>query len=122
MEDVFIYGEIGPDSWGMTSARQIADTLATIGKKQDVRVRINSPGGSVHDGIAMRRTLLDHKGRVHVRVEGLAASAATLPLFKHPPAELSKIPKPVTGYGFRKNAMLVARLKTSHLTAGRRSG
>ncbi|MDN3523518.1 ClpP-like prohead protease/major capsid protein fusion protein [Halomonas ramblicola] len=43
-----------------------------------VTVHINSPGGSVTDALAIYDALRSHKGNVTARVDGLAASAATL--------------------------------------------
>lgn len=43
-----------------------------------VALRINSPGGSVSDALAIYDALRNHKGTVTARVDGLAASAATL--------------------------------------------
>lgn len=42
-----------------------------------VTLRVNSPGGSVHEGIAIMNTLRGYPGRVTAVVDGLAASAAS---------------------------------------------
>ncbi len=71
--EIDLYDEIG--EYGV-SARAFRDKLkAATG---DVRLRINSPGGDVFDGIAMYNDLVAHKGRVRVEVTGLAASAASI--------------------------------------------
>jgi ATP-dependent protease ClpP protease subunit len=44
----------------------------------DVVLRLNSPGGSVFDGIAIFNALVSHPGNVRVEIVGLAASAASL--------------------------------------------
>lgn len=74
--EVLLYDEIG--YWGIT-ASAFARTLAliTAGK---IRLRINSPGGDVFDGLAMLASLRAHPAEIEVIVEGLAASAATLPM------------------------------------------
>lgn len=70
--EIDLYDEIG--FWGV-SAQQFRDMLPRQGK---VRLRINSPGGDVFDGIAMFNDLLQHDGEIEVMVTGLAASAASI--------------------------------------------
>lgn len=41
-------------------------------------VRINSPGGDVFDGFAIYNLLKQHPARIKVKVDGLAASAASV--------------------------------------------
>ncbi|MBN0106041.1 Clp protease ClpP, partial [Pseudomonas aeruginosa] len=73
------YEPIGYDWWtgeGVT-AKRIAGALRAIGGDVDVTVNINSPGGDVFEGLAIYNLLREHKGKVTVRVLGLAASAAS---------------------------------------------
>lgn len=74
-----IYDVIGPgwDGEGVT-AKKVSAALARIGDGKAVTVNINSPGGSVFEGIAIYNLLRAHKGEVTVRVVGLAASAASV--------------------------------------------
>lgn len=58
------------------AAEQVRRQLGT--GSQAVTVNINSPGGSVTDALAIYNALRSHQGTVTARVEGLAASAATL--------------------------------------------
>lgn len=44
---------------------------------EQIDLRINSPGGSVFDGMAIMNALRRHSARVDVTVDGLAASAAS---------------------------------------------
>jgi ATP-dependent Clp protease protease subunit len=74
MNEIYIYDEIGPDYWGLVSAKSVIDQLTKFGKDADVTVRINSPGGSVTEGQAIYNALLRHKGEVTVEVDALAAS------------------------------------------------
>lgn len=74
MNEIFIYDEIGPDFWGLVSAKSVIDQLAKFGATSDVTVRINSPGGSVTEGQAIYNALLRHKGDVTVEIDSLAAS------------------------------------------------
>lgn len=77
--DIFIYDVIGKDwlSSDGVSAREFVQALAPH-KARDLIVRINSPGGSVFDGQAIASALRDHAGHVETRIEGLAASIATV--------------------------------------------
>ncbi|MBM4551527.1 hypothetical protein GS445_17975 [Rhodococcus hoagii] len=43
----------------------------------DITVRLNSPGGDVFEGIAILNALRNHKARITVYVDGIAASAAS---------------------------------------------
>jgi ATP-dependent protease ClpP protease subunit len=71
--DVWIYAEIG--YWGISAQTFVAE-LASL-NVTDLQVHVNSPGGDVFDGIAIYNSLLNHPASVTVRVEGLAASAAS---------------------------------------------
>lgn len=71
--ELWLYDEIGP--WG-TTASDVAAALSQVPTDR-VTVRVNSPGGSVFDGIAIYNLLRSHAGGVDVVVDGLAASAAS---------------------------------------------
>lgn len=76
---ISILDVIGQDYWsgeGVTSKR-IAAALRSIGEK-DVVVNLNSPGGDFFEGVAIYNMLRQHKGKVTVKVLGLAASAASV--------------------------------------------
>jgi ATP-dependent protease ClpP protease subunit len=75
---ISILGEIGErfDGSGVTS-RRISAALRNIGER-DVTVFLNSPGGDFFEGVAIYNMLREHKGRVTVKVLGLAASAASI--------------------------------------------
>jgi ATP-dependent protease ClpP protease subunit len=60
-----------------TTAKRISAALRSIGEK-DVVVNINSPGGDMFEGLAIYNLLREHKGKITVKVLGLAASAASL--------------------------------------------
>jgi ATP-dependent Clp protease protease subunit len=72
MSDLTIYGEIGWDATAASFHRALAEQPA--GK---VTVRLNSPGGSVFDGLAIGSLVRNH-GKVIAVVDGLAASAASI--------------------------------------------
>jgi ATP-dependent Clp endopeptidase proteolytic subunit ClpP len=71
--EVFIYDEIG--GWGITAAQFVRDMKA-LGDRP-INVRINSPGGSVFDGLAIYHYLAA-RPNVTVTVDGIAASIASI--------------------------------------------
>ena len=60
------------------TAKRIAGILRSVGADRDVVVNINSPGGDLFEGMAIYNLLREHKGRVTVKVLGLAASVASI--------------------------------------------
>lgn len=74
---VDLYGDIG-DEWGGITDKQFRQELSAIPSKTPVELHINSGGGSFTQGLGMYNTLKQRKGEVHVVVDGLAASAASL--------------------------------------------
>lgn len=75
---ISIFGAIGEDFFGEgVTAKRISAALRNIGSDRDVVVNINSPGGNVFEGIAIYNLLREHKGKVTVKVLGVAASAAS---------------------------------------------
>lgn len=73
--EMYVYDEIG--GWGV-EAGAFADALRGLGDVRKLTVRINSPGGDYFDGVAIHNMLSQHKATVHVVIDGLAASAATI--------------------------------------------
>ena len=73
--EIILYDEIG-GFWGVT-AEQFKRELDSISAKT-IHLRINSPGGSVFEALAMYNALKEHEARVVSHVDGLAASAATV--------------------------------------------
>jgi ATP-dependent protease ClpP protease subunit len=64
------------DWWGGVSAAMVVEALQGLGG-EPVTVHVNSPGGDVFEAIAMYSTFKTYPGEVTMRVEGLAASAAS---------------------------------------------
>lgn len=76
---ISILDPIGFDPWtgeGVT-AKRISGILRGMAG-EDVIVNINSPGGDMFEGLAIYNILREYKGRVTVKVLGLAASAASI--------------------------------------------
>jgi HK97 family phage prohead protease len=72
---IIMYDDIG-GSFGVdakTFARDLEDITAP-----KITLRINSPGGSVRDAIAIHSSLLHHPAKVRAVVDGWAASAASI--------------------------------------------
>lgn len=72
--EIIIYDVIG---WPYIDADSFVRDLARIDTGK-ITVRINSPGGDVFDGIAIFNALSAHKAKVTTRIEGLAASIASV--------------------------------------------
>jgi ATP-dependent protease ClpP protease subunit len=71
--EIYIYDVIGDPEWGMVGAMQVIDALKKMEGKR-VTVRINTPGGSVDEGIPMFTAMARHDGGVDTVVDGIAAS------------------------------------------------
>ena len=48
------------------------------GQSGDIELMINSPGGSVHEGIGIYNTIAEYSGKVTAYVNGIAASIASV--------------------------------------------
>lgn len=72
--DVYIYDVI--DSWYGVAAEDFVKDLAAL-NVETINLWVNSPGGSVYDGVAIMNALRRHPARVVATVDGIAASAAS---------------------------------------------
>jgi ATP-dependent Clp endopeptidase proteolytic subunit ClpP len=70
-----IFDEIG--GWGVTPA-MFAQALADVGPVDAIELHLNSPGGSVIDGMAIYNLLNAHPAEKTVYVDGWAASMASI--------------------------------------------
>lgn len=78
--EIILYGTIGAGGWfdeGGVSAAQFAKDLKALGSVKSIDLRLNSEGGLVNDARAMYTLLTQHKAKVTVYIDGLAASAAS---------------------------------------------
>ncbi|MFJ9214237.1 head maturation protease, ClpP-related [Streptomyces sp. NPDC102264] len=73
--EMLIYDEIG-GWWGSTPGDVIEELRAITAP--NLRVRINSPGGSVFDGVAIANAIRLHPSNVTVQIDGIAASIASV--------------------------------------------
>jgi ATP-dependent Clp endopeptidase proteolytic subunit ClpP len=74
--EILLYDVI--DSWYGVSAKQIHDELKAAGEVSAIDLRINSPGGSITEGMAVYSILKRHPARVIAYIDGLAASMASV--------------------------------------------
>ena len=77
---ILIHDQIGKDWWtddGIAS-KEFSEALAKVPSNRKIKVRINSPGGSVHDGLAIYTALAERRKDVTVYVDGAAASIASV--------------------------------------------
>jgi ATP-dependent protease ClpP protease subunit len=72
--EIYIYDDIGADTIGATD---VLFALRELGPGE-VRLRVNSYGGSVDEALAMLEVLKRHAGEITVSVDAIAASAASL--------------------------------------------
>jgi len=70
-----LYGAIG-GYWGDIDAAEVVPAIRAL-DVATLDVYINSPGGDVYDGIAIRNALRQHSAQIVTHVDGLAASAAS---------------------------------------------
>lgn len=77
--EILIYDQIGDSFWaeGLT-AKQFAKDIKKLGPIENIDVRINSPGGSVFEGLAIYNQLKQHPAKVHVKIDGVALSMASV--------------------------------------------
>ncbi len=72
--EVVIYDEIG--AYGVSAKGFLAE-LAALPDATPLALRLNSPGGSVFDAVAIYNAIKRHSGAVTVWIDGIAASAAS---------------------------------------------
>lgn len=77
---MYIDGEVVTDEYedSDTSAAGFRDSLKSLGDVKTINLHINSPGGSVFEGIAIYNMLKQNKAKINVYVDGLAASIASV--------------------------------------------
>lgn len=73
--EISLFDEIG--GWGV-SAKEFISAFKAIPDDAPITLAINSPGGEVFDALAIYNVLSRARDRITGRVEGLAASAASL--------------------------------------------
>lgn len=76
--EIFLYGSIGEDyTDDCVTAAEFVQELKQLEKQYStIKVRINSGGGSVFDGLAMFNALRNSPAKTEAHIDGLAASMA----------------------------------------------
>ena len=77
--NLYLEGEIASETWWGDEVTPEAFRTELRQMKGDLTVHLNSPGGDVFAGVAIYNALKDYtKGKVVVKVDGLAASIASV--------------------------------------------
>lgn len=78
--EIYIFGEIVRYKWDEedTTAVSFQKDLKALGDVEEITLHINSPGGSVFEGIAIGNMLKNHSAKVTAYVDALAASIASV--------------------------------------------
>lgn len=75
---IYIYEEIGQGWFGGITAKSFSETLKELGNVNALDIYINSPGGSVFDGIAIYNQIKRFTGEKVIHIDGIAASIASV--------------------------------------------
>ena len=73
-----IISDFESEACGYVNARGLINRIKALGNVENITLRINSVGGDVFEAQAMYSYLRSHPANITVRVDGLAASAASL--------------------------------------------
>lgn len=79
--EILLYDNIADfddEEWGFISAKGLINKIKALGNIKNITLRINSNGGSVFQAQAMYSYLKTHPANVTVRIDAIAASAASL--------------------------------------------
>ena len=77
--EVMLYDTIGGDPWGGkgVTAEGFRNGLKDVPRTRDLHLRVNSHGGDVHEGMAIKTCLDEWPKRVVATIDGVAASTAS---------------------------------------------
>lgn len=77
--EVMIYDTVGSDPWsdGGITSEDFKKTLDGIPKDRTLHIRVNSKGGDVHEGLAMRNLLAQWPKNIITSFDGIAASTSS---------------------------------------------
>ncbi|MEA5057765.1 MAG: Clp protease ClpP [Anaerotignum propionicum] len=78
--ELILYGDIASETWwgDEVTPRQFTEELNALGNVPEIVVRINSGGGDVFAANAIYTRLKDNSAKIIVKIDGWAASAATI--------------------------------------------
>ena len=88
---LFLNGEISDETWygDEVTPKMFKEELQD--GEGDITVWINSPGGDVFAAAQIYNMLMDYKGTVTVKIDGLAASAASVIAMAGPEVQMSPV-------------------------------
>ena len=86
---IYLYGEIG-DGHPVNSADIVLDIANAAREYGRIDIRINSVGGDVYSGIAIFNSIIQSKADIHLYIDGLAASMASVIALCGKPVEMSR--------------------------------
>lgn len=80
MAELMISGQIGKSLWDddTVAANEFIATVNALGELDEITIHLNSPGGSVNDGIAIHNYLKRHPATVNIDVLAEASSIASV--------------------------------------------
>lgn len=78
MNELFLSGSVGAAWWDEDFFTASTVRAALTGMSGDITVRINSGGGLATEGVAIFQLLSEYAGKKTIRIDGIAASAASL--------------------------------------------
>ena len=107
--DTIVSDDLSAEYFGGVSAQSIVPQIRAI-KGGTIRLHINSAGGDVFAGQAIAQAVRDTGAKVIVQIDGLAASAATLPAMAADQVEIAE-----GGFLMIHNAWTVAIGNTNDL-------
>jgi len=76
--EIYVYEAIGEGWYGGITAKSFSEAMQALGDIDALDIYINSPGGSVFDGIAIFNQIKRFDGEVIVYIDGIAASIASV--------------------------------------------
>ena len=78
--ELILYGDIASETWwgDEVTPQQFTEELNALGNVPEIVVRINSGGGDVFAANAIYTRLKDNAAKITVKIDGWAASAATI--------------------------------------------
>lgn len=76
--EILLYESIGKDIFGEgIGAKDFVEDLKAFGDIKHITLRVNSPGGSIFEGLAIYNALVAHSAYIEGYVDGIAASMAS---------------------------------------------
>lgn len=76
--EIYVYESIGEGWFGGITAKSFSDSVKELGSVDAMDIYINSPGGSVFDGISIYNQIKRFSGEKIVHIDGIAASIASV--------------------------------------------